>query len=235
MLPGEQRGVDEILVSLEARYPTDEEEQAETEGWRAFDDLPSPGIWIALATFIPTFLAVVIGVPHVLTSALAPHATEPRDPVAPRSAMMAVTASSTTGWPADLRPEFLATSVPSGTEERGRLTTLVDDAPTPRPSRETTEFAASPKPTAIRPKAPKPAPAEDSAWAPAAAFADNQTAARLASMMRNQGYQVDVRHEDSATRPWVVRIKANRQNRKADETRPAPGGSRRQALENGPR
>jgi len=28
----EQRVVDEILVSLEARYPTDKEEQAETEG-----------------------------------------------------------------------------------------------------------------------------------------------------------------------------------------------------------
>lgn len=228
MLLGEQRVVDEILVSLEARYPTDEEEQAETEGWTAFDYLPSHGIWVALATFIPTFLAVVIGVPHVLTSALAPHATEPRVPGAPLSATMALTASATpTGWPADLRPVFLATSVPSGTEEMGRPTTLVDDAPTPRPSLETTELAASPKPTAIGPKAPKPAPAEDSAWAPAAAFADNQTAARLASTMRNQGYRVDVRHEDSATRPWVVWLKANPQNRRADEARPAAEGRRR--------
>jgi cell division septation protein DedD len=216
------------LVSLEARYPSDEEEQAETEGRTAFDYLPSHGIWVALATFIPTFLAVVIGVPHFLTFALAPHATEPRVSEAPLSATMALTASSTpTGLPADLRPVFLAPSVPSGTEERSRPTTLVDEAPTPRPSLETTELAASPKPTAIGPKAPKPAPAEDSAWAPAAAFADNQTAARLASTMRNQGYRMDVRHEDSATRPWVVWIKANAQNRRADEARPAPGGSRR--------
>ena len=228
MVLGEQRGVDEIVVSLEARYPTDEEEPAETEGWTAFDYLPSHGKWVALATFIPTFLAIVIGVPHFLTSALAPHATEPRVPVPPRSATMALTASSTpTGSPADLRPVFLATSVPSGMEGRGRPTTLVDDAPTPRPSLETTELAASPKPTAIGPKTPKPAPAEDRAWAPAAAFADNQTAARLASTMRNQGYRVDVRHEDSATRPWVVWIKANPQNRRADEARPAPERSRR--------
>jgi hypothetical protein len=191
MLLGEQRGVDEILVSLEARYPS-EEEQTETEEWTAFDYLPSHGMWIALATFVPTFLAVVIGVPHVLTSALAPHTTEPRVAVAPRSAM---TASATpTGWSADLRPMFLATSVPRGME--------------------TAEFAASPKPTAIRPNAPKPAPAEDSAWTPAAAFSDNQTAARLASTMRNQGYRVDVRHEDAATRPWVVWIKANPQRPK---------------------
>jgi hypothetical protein len=192
MLLGEQRGVDEILVSLEARYPS-EEEQTETEEWTAFDYLPSHGMWIALATFVPTFLAVVIGVPHVLTSALAPHTTEPRVAVAPpRSAM---TASATpTGWSADLRPMFLATSVPRGME--------------------TTELAASAKPTAIRPKAPKPAAAEDSAWTPAAAFSDNQTAARLAGTMRNQGYRVDVRHEDAATRPWVVWIKANPQRPK---------------------
>jgi hypothetical protein len=227
MVLGEQRGVDEIVVSLEARYPTDEEERAKTEGWTAFDYLPSHGIWVALATFVPTFLAIVIGVPHVLTSALAPHATEPRVPVAPRSATMALTASSTpTGWPADLRPVLLATPVPSGTEERGRPTTLVAEAATPRPSLETTD-AASPKPTAIGPNAPRPAPAEDSAWAPAAAFADNQTATRLASTMRDQGYRVDVRHEDSATRPWVVWIKALPPNRRADEARPAPEGRRR--------
>jgi cell division septation protein DedD len=103
----------------------------------------------------------------------------------------------------------------------------MDEAPTRRPSLETTERAASPKLPVIGPKARQPAPAEDNAWAPAAAFADNQTAARLASTMRNQGYQVDVRHEDAATRPWVVRIKANRQNRRADEARPALENSRR--------
>ncbi len=31
MVPGEQQVVDEILASLEARYPTHEEEQAEAE------------------------------------------------------------------------------------------------------------------------------------------------------------------------------------------------------------
>lgn len=211
MLLGEQRGVDEILVSLDARYPS-EEEQTETEEWTAFDYLPSHGMWIALATFVPTFLAVVIGVPHVLTSALVPHTTEPRVAVASRSATTAWAAP--TGWSADWRPVFLATSSPSEMGERGRSTTLVDDAPTPQPSLETTDLAASPKPTTIRPKAPKRAAAEDSAWAPAAAFSDNQTAARLAGTMRNQGYRVDVRHEDSATRPWVVWIKANPQKPK---------------------
>jgi hypothetical protein len=224
---GEQRGVDEILVSLEAQYPTDEEEQAETEGWAALGHLPAHGIWVALATFIPTFLVIVIGVPHFLTSVLAPHATEPRVPVVPLSATVALTASATsTGGSADLRPAVLATSIPGGTGGSGRPTTLVDDTPTPRPSLETSELAASTKPTAP-PKDPKPAPTEDSAWAPAAAFGDNQTAARLASTMHNQGYRVDVRYERSATRPWVVWIKASPQNRRMDEARPASEGSRR--------
>jgi cell division septation protein DedD len=192
MLPGEQRVVDEIVVSLETRYPTDEEEPAETEGWRAFDYLPSRGIWVALATFIPTFLAIVIGIPHVLTPALVPLATEPRVPEAPLSATMAS-----------------STSVPRGMEDTGRLMTLVDEAHMPRPSLRTTELATSPEPAAVGPRAPKSAPAEDSAWTPAAAFADNRTAARLASTMRSQGYRVDVRHEDSATRPWVVWVKEN--------------------------
>jgi hypothetical protein len=194
MVPGEQRVVDEILASLEARYPTHEEEHAGAERWTVLDYLSSPGIWIALATFVPTFLAVAIGVPHFLAS------TPPR----------AVTAPAT----------------PVGWEWRGPAA-LADDAPTPRPSLETREPAASVETTAIRPTAPEPAPAGDSAWAPAAAFSDYQTAARLASAMHNQGYRVDVRREDSATRPWVVWIKANPQDRRAVEARSAPEGNRR--------
>jgi hypothetical protein len=173
MLLGEQRGIDEISVSLEARYPS-EEEQAETEGRTVFDYLPLR-IWVALATFIPTFLAVFIGLPQLLTSAPARHATQPRAPEA-LSATMSLTGLSTpTGWPADLRPGYLGPSVSSGPAEWGRPTTLVGEAPTPRPSPEATELAASRKPTVFGPKVPKPAAAEDSAWAPAAAFADNQT------------------------------------------------------------
>lgn len=194
MVPGEQRVLDEILAALEARYPTHEEEQAETERWTVLDHLSSPGMWIALATFVPTFLAVAFGVPHFLAS------TPPR----------AVTAPAT----------------PTGWEWRGPAA-LADDAPTPRPSLETRERAASVETTAIRPTAAKPAPAGDSAWAPAAAFSDNKTAARLASAMHNQGYRVDVRREDSATRPWVVWIKANPQDRRAVEARSAPEGNRR--------
>ncbi len=77
----------EILASLEARYPTHEEEQVETKGWAASGYPPPRGIWVALATFIPTFLAVFTGVPVLLGSAPARHAAEPR------ATTMTVTAS----------------------------------------------------------------------------------------------------------------------------------------------
>jgi len=177
MVPGEQQVVDEILASLEARYPTHEEEQAEAERWTVLE-----------------LLAVAVGVPHFLAS------TPPRSMTAP---------ATPTGW-----------------EWRGPAA-LADDAPTPRARREASEPVASVETTAIRSTAPKPAPAGDSAWVPAAAFSDSKTAARLASAMHNQGYRVDVRREDSATRPWVVWIKASPPDRGVVEARSAPEGSRR--------
>jgi hypothetical protein len=51
-------------------------------------------------------------------------------------------------------------------------------------------------------------PTEDPArWAPAAAFADRQSAARLASSVEAQGYPVEIRRESSSSRPWVVWIR----------------------------
>ena len=131
MLLGEQRGVDEILASLEARYSS-EGEQTETDQSTAFDYLPSRGIWIALATFVPTFLTVVIGVPHVLTSALAPHTTEPRVPVASRSA--------TTAWArADGVVSRLAARVPGHIEPERNGREGSSDDPRGRRAYATTE------------------------------------------------------------------------------------------------
>ena len=54
-------------------------------------------------------------------------------------------------------------------------------------------------------------------WTPAAAFADRDAAARLASSIERQGYPVEVRQEASSTRPWVVWI----------GSQPSGGGRRR--------
>ena len=43
-------------------------------------------------------------------------------------------------------------------------------------------------------------------WAPAAAFAGREAAGRLAASIERQGYPVEIRHDGSSTRPWVVWI-----------------------------
>ena len=45
-------------------------------------------------------------------------------------------------------------------------------------------------------------------WTPAAAFTDREAANRLASSIQQQGYPVEIRQEQSSTRPWVVWIGA---------------------------
>ena len=62
-------------------------------------------------------------------------------------------------------------------------------------------------------RAPVAAPAVETRtggrdWTPAAAFADREAAARLASSIQQQGYPVEIRQDQSATRPWVVWIGA---------------------------
>jgi hypothetical protein len=42
----------------------------------------------------------------------------------------------------------------------------------------------------------------------AAAFADREAARRLASSIQQQGYPVEIRQEQSSSRPWVVWIGA---------------------------
>jgi hypothetical protein len=43
-------------------------------------------------------------------------------------------------------------------------------------------------------------------WTPAAAFTDREAASRLASSIQQQGYPVEIRQEQSSSRPWVVWI-----------------------------
>ena len=92
-------------------------------------------------------------------------------------------------------------------------------APTPKPVLEPRSApaprhaAAAPDPPRAQSEARKGA----SDWTPAAAFADRDAAARLASSIERQGYPVEIRQEASSTRPWVVWI----------GSQPSGGGRRR--------
>jgi hypothetical protein len=94
--------------------------------------------------------------------------------------------------------------------------TRVSPAPVPEP-RVTRSPEPPRQPQAAVLHAPERAPAAAPAvetrkggrdWTPAAAFADREAAARLASSIQQQGYPVEIRQEQSATRPWVVWIGA---------------------------
>ncbi|HTG09435.1 MAG TPA: hypothetical protein VK746_01460 [Candidatus Eisenbacteria bacterium] len=91
-------------------------------------------------------------------------------------------------------------------------------SPSPVPEPRVTRAPEPPRqPQAAVLNAPERAPAAAPAveirkggrdWTPAAAFADREAAARLASSIQQQGYPVEIRQDQSATRPWVVWIGA---------------------------
>jgi hypothetical protein len=89
-------------------------------------------------------------------------------------------------------------------------------APTPAPRvRRSPEPSQQPQAAVLTApdRTPPAAPAVETPkggrdWTPAAAFADREAANRLANSIRQQGYPVEIRQEQSATRPWVVWIGA---------------------------
>jgi hypothetical protein len=92
----------------------------------------------------------------------------------------------------------------------------------PTPSKPVLESRSVPAPrqasaTPDPPRAQSEARKGVSDWTPAAAFADRDAAARLASSIERQGYPVEIRQEASSTRPWVVWI----------GSQPSGGGRRR--------
>jgi hypothetical protein len=84
-------------------------------------------------------------------------------------------------------------------ERRG---TAAKSAPEPKAAPASRQEAATPDPPRAQAEARK-LPGD---WTPAAAFADREAAARLASSIERQGYPVEIRQEASSTRPWVVWI-----------------------------
>jgi hypothetical protein len=158
----------DIRLSLDMRYATESEEDEE----RA---LPWLGMGVALAAFVPTFLSIMLGVPLLLATVLAPasegpglaQVSGPQLPTAP---------TATLSW-SDDRPL-------GDTWEQG-------DGVASRPGGGPT-------------KPVKLAATDVVTWTRAAALADERAAARLAGSLRSQGYRVDVRREDDSTLPWVL-------------------------------
>ena len=82
--------------------------------------------------------------------------------------------------------------------------------PEPRAAR-SAEPAREPRAAVLNPTTERTSAAESGKsreWTPAAAFADREAAGRLASSIQQQGYPVEIRQEQSSSRPWVVWIGA---------------------------
>lgn len=172
--------------------PAEDEEPQEVARWG-----PSHGIWIAGATFVPTFLATFFGVayfagapmgtrvpagleggPQPVMSALAPQ----RDVVAnpPQQAQ------------APVREALEDAAVPPTTPAN------------PRPASHPTHPQVEPK--AAKPKRSAATVTKDGAWVRGAAFPDRDSAERLAASVERQGYPAKVRRGDTPNTPWVVWI-----------------------------
>ena len=177
----EQSSLDHVRASLDTRYASEQEDDPET-------GTPLLGIGIAFGAFVPTFLLSVIGLPYLLAPVAVPVAVAP-DPATLSLLSTAVMDPSSRSDSRDRSAaslsELVETRAVSGSwasPDRARATRPGDDEARP---------ARIPSPDAM-------------SWTRAAAFADDQAAARLARSLRSQGYRVDLRREDGATLPWVV-------------------------------
>ena len=192
------------------------------------DGLPLRALGIAAAAFVPTFLAVFLGLPYLLGSVTpgrtpsqsAPVATAPLTPESdlapapPRSERLRsgpvdrADEAPVDGSAIDESSVAKTEPPPSGVEPAAPPVTPALPPVAPR-APEPPRRAAAPRPTPEIRKALEPAarrPAGD--WTPAAAFADREAAGRLASSIQDQGYPVEIRQDGSSTRPWVVWIRA---------------------------
>lgn len=220
--------------------PAEWEDDEEGLGW------PVRGLAIATATFVPTFVAIVFGLPYLFAPGDAPRAAavfQP-PPVADRPTEAPVALPSTPSETAKQQEEARAAvestlsaaspvvppiqpqvtepprppaepSLPSRAAPTHRLAAGEPPAPKtpPTPSKESRapvvkEPAVSAPAVSAKNTPPvREAVAKDTTgWTPAAAFADRAAAQRLASGIEQQGYPVEIRHDGSSTRPWVVWI-----------------------------
>lgn len=184
--------LEDVRLSLDTRYPVESEEEDEDP---EVDTPLHRAIPIALAAFVPTFLVVFLGLPYLLPQPPVPPSIIPAtvSPGSPRLPSPSA-AGSLERW-TTVSPDLL---------ERWLMNAAwANDLPTLAPRRE-----------GLEPKPVKSVLAGTASWVRTAAFADDRAAARLAASMRSQGYRVDVRREDFATRPWVVWISKSSPARK---------------------
>jgi hypothetical protein len=179
------------------------------------------GIWIALATFVPTFLAIVFGIPYLAGLPMAS-----RFPAGLHGSLAPVVSSLVPEQGLVEAPsQDPAPMMPSGRPTRRAVGQGDELARLPStPTRETRGLAAvaaitpaiSPPASqrarpqveakAAEPKRSASTVTKDHVWVRGAAFSDRDSAERLAARIERQGYAAKVVREETLTPPWVVWI-----------------------------
>lgn len=167
------------------------------------------GIWIALATFVPTFLAVIFGLPYL---AGLPMTT--RSNVEGQGCASPVVSSQVSESTSQKEP-----SKEMGSPEHTMRVGGLADAGTRLASITTTEAlgnAAAPATPSARtrshePKAAEPLPdvaaiMRDGSWARGPAFLRKESAAHFAARMERVGFPTHVTRDDRRGIRWVVWI-----------------------------
>ncbi len=177
------------------------------------------GILIALATFVPTFLAILFGIPYLAGLPVAGrfpaglHGNTARivSSLAPEQGLVEAPPPE----PAPLMPtEMFTRAVGQGDEPAQLPPTRTGETLAPAALAATTPAisppASPPRPQvegkATEPRRSASTVTQDRAWVRGAAFSDRNSAERLAASIEHQGYAAKVRREDTPTTPWVVWI-----------------------------
>ena len=222
MLIKDETHSDALLSEPESRAPVRLPDQDETDNLateeqaEASDTSILRGLCIAAATFLPTFLAVFLGIPYLLglpVSVRLPDVPENRpqpamSAMAPRHNLLPSLPEPTLTKPSDspaespLQPRGeTPAAAPIG--NRGPQSSL--GAPTIAPAPRT-QAAPRDQSRVMDSRRSGARAREERAWTLAAAFKDQESATRLAASIERRGYPTKIRREESAERLWVVWI-----------------------------
>lgn len=157
---------------------------------------PIHGIWLAVATFVPTFLATLLGIAYLAglpmgTGIVGDLKAGPGPGMsAPTFQRESVTTARQTEAPTR---EALGSAA-------GPATSRANSRPVPRPAHPQVKLKAA------EPKRSASTVTTDAAWVRGGAFPDRGSADRLAASVERRGYPAKVRREDTS---WVVWIWTN--------------------------
>jgi hypothetical protein len=178
---------------------------------------PAQGIWIAVTTFVPTFLVTVFGIPYLAGLPVA--SRSPADLHGGTPATMASRGPDRGfgGVPPNEMPREMGAMRPVGLADAPAwwastpIELSLGNAPVPATPSAIPRPAARPTPSPIEPKAAEPhrsAPpvTKDDTWARGPAFLNQDAAARFAARMQRVGFPTYVRREDRRGTRWVVWI-----------------------------